>query len=124
MRVPYAHLCAILMAGQRGGEVLQFPLSRCGDGAMKMHSRAWDGAEQSSCSMINNPAIADSPSVAKACREQGIGKASIWLIWVCPLYPEIGPTALVSPSPWGKTFPSSNQRLNFKMQWAVADLEL
>lgn len=45
MRVPFAHLCAVLMAGQQGEEGLQFPLSRCGGGAMKLHSKAWDRAE-------------------------------------------------------------------------------
>lgn len=69
VRVPCAHLCAVPTAGQQGEEVLQFPLSRRGDGAMKMHSKSWDRAEQSSCSMISNPAIADSPPAAKVCRE-------------------------------------------------------
>lgn len=32
---------------------------------MKMHSKVWDRAEQSLCSMISNPAIADSPPKAK-----------------------------------------------------------
>jgi len=32
------------MAAQRGEEVLRFPSSRRGDGAMKMHSKAWNGA--------------------------------------------------------------------------------
>lgn len=93
---------------------------------MKMHSKVWDRAEQSLCSMISSPDISHSPSKAKGIGngEQGRGKASIWLIWVCLLYSEIGPMALIYPSSWEKALPSSNQCLSFNRQWAVADLEL
>ena len=79
--------------------------------------------EMSPCSLNSNPTVAPCWQSVGG-RARSVGKASIWLSWVCPLYPGICPTAPVHPSSWEKTLPSSNQCLSFKMQWVVADLEL